>query len=386
MLHLPDSGAYGRAWRQQAIPEAVSTRARPQRFRGAALLLIGWALGGHAAAQDVRAYLEAPIEPRSGTSCPAPESYSPLRPDPEGVPTVVGLALMFQDISRLNDVDQTLSADVYVMARWRDPRLADPTRGNGSAVCPLPGKDLWMPLIEPDNLRSRQTYYDLHFLVDANGTITLTRRLLVEVANVLDLHDFPFDRHRFRITLWPTVSRADEVVFHPLSEWVAVTRTLSVQGWEVGAPAASATESQRLGRTGVYSRYDVEIDLVRNWGHYALKLGVPLLLIVLMAYTVYFIPPTAVAQQVGVGMTAMLTLVAYMLSLGASLPKISYLTRADQLFVGCAILVFIGLIKAILTTVWVHREATGVIRRVDRAGRWLYPAAVALVVLNALVV
>jgi hypothetical protein len=351
------------------------------------LVLGFWSQSSQAQApeQEVSQYLDTRLNARSGVSCPSPELYSPLRPDPEGQPTVVGMALMFQDISRLSDVDQTMSADVYIAVRWRDPRLADPSRGEGSADCPDPGKQLWTPLVEPENLRSRQLFYDKRFLVDANGTVTLTRRILVEIANPLDLHDFPFDKHQFRITLWPAVSRTDEVVFHSLDSWLSINPDLSLLGWQVGAPAASVRESTRMGRGGTYSRYDVTIEFTRDWGYYALKLGVPLILIVLMAYTVYYIPPSAVAQQVGVGMTSMLTLVAYMLALGNSLPKISYLTRMDQLFVGCAVLVFLGLIKAILTTRWVQQEATHVIETVDRLGRWLYPIALLLVMLTALV-
>ena len=158
---------------------------------------------------------------------------------------------------------------------------------------------------------------------------------------------------------------------------------LSLLGWKVGAPTASVQEGNRPGRMGVFSQFSVVIELVRDWGYYAWKLGVPPFLIVLMAYTVYFIPPSGVAQQVGVGMTSMLTLIAYMLALGTSLPKISYLTKADKLFVGCAFLVFLGLLKAILTTVWVQRDAKSIIRWTDRLGRWLYPVAVVLILLNA---
>ncbi len=355
----------------------------PSAWVLSALTVFAWTAGRSAEAQDARQYLEVPVDPRSGIPCPSPSLYSSLRPDPAGVPTVVGLTMMLQDISRFNDVEQTLTADLYVVARWRDPRLADPTRGTGSADCPVPGKELWMPRIEPENMRSRQLFYDQRFLVDANGTITLARRLLVEVANPLDLHDFPFDRHLFRITLWPTISRTDEVVFHPLHQRLTINQHLSLLGWNVGTPTASVQESNRVGRMGEFSQYDVDIELVRDWGYYAWKLGVPLFLIVLMAYTVYFIPPSGVAQQVGVGMTSMLTLIAYMLALGSSLPKISYLTRADRLFVGCSLLVFLGLLKAILTTVWVQRDAKSVIRWTDRLGRWFYPAAVLLIVLNA---
>jgi hypothetical protein len=350
------------------------------------VILLAWlTLAAGAEAQDVVRYLEAPVNPRSGVPCPSRELYSPLRPDPAGVPTVVALYMAFQDISRFNDTEQTMTADVYVAMRWRDPRLADPARGDGSADCPVPGKELWMPLIEPENLRSRQQFYEPRFLVDANGTITVLRRTLIEVANSLDLHEFPFDRHQFRITLWPSVSGVDELVFHPVGRGPAINRGRATMGWAVGNPTASVQESERVGRMGVYSRYDLVIELTRDWGYYAWKLGVPLLLIVLMAYTVYFIPPTNVAQQVAVGMTSMLTLVAYMLALGNSLPKISYLTRADKLFVGCAFLVFLGLLKAILTTVLVQRETKEAVRRIDRFGRWAYPAVLLVVILIALV-
>jgi hypothetical protein len=351
------------------------------------LMVLSCAPVGSLDAQDVRQYLEAPVNPRSGVSCPSPSQYSPLRPDPPGVPTVVGLAVMFQDIPQFNDVAQTMTADAYIFARWRDPRLADPSRGDSSADCPVPaGKELWMPVIEPENMRSRQLFYDQRFLVDGSGTVTLMRRVLVEIANPLDLHDFPFDRHLFRITLWPTISRADEVVFHPLNQWLTINRDLSLLGWQVGAPAASVHESNRVGRLGSFSRYDVVIELVRDWSYYAWKLGVPLFLIVMMAYAVYFIPPSGAAQQLAVGMTSMLTLIAFMLTLGSSLPKISYLTRGDKFFVGCSLIVFLGLLKAILTIVWVQRDAKAVIRWTDRLGRLFYPLAVLLILLYSILI
>jgi len=348
-----------------------------------AVLLAACALAIRAEARDIREDLEAPVNPRSGIPCPSPELYSPLRPDPAHGPTVVGLDMVFMDISRLDDVEQTLTADVYVILRWRDARLADPARGDGAAVCPDPGNALWMPLVEPENLRSRQVFYDRRFLVDADGTVTLARRFLIEVANALDLHEFPFDRHPFRITLWPVLSGTEEVVFHPLRRQPRVNPGRSVLGWDVGVPTAGTETADRFGR-GRFSRYDVVIELTRQWHFYALKLGVPLLLIVLMAYSVYFIPPANIAQQVAVGMTSMLTLIAYMLALGGSLPRISYLTRADRLFVGCAILVFLGLVKAILTAIWVDAKAHAVVGRVDRLGRWLYPTALLLVTVAAL--
>jgi hypothetical protein len=106
----------------------------------------------------------------------------------------------------------------------------------------------------------------------------------------------------------------------------------------------------------------------------------------MMAYCVYFIPSSAVAQQMGLGMTAVLTLIAYMLALSSSLPKISYLTRADRLFVGSAALVFLGLLKAVVTIAWSQRRDQAIIERIDRFGRWIYPVAITVNVIIALLI
>jgi hypothetical protein len=133
-------------------------------------------------AQDIISDLETITTPRSGIACPSVDRYSPIRPDPPGTPTTVGIGLFLNDISNLNDLDQTLDADVWVVVRWRDTRLADATRGDNAAECPPPEGGLWMPSIEPENLRSRQQFYQPRFVVDGRGVVTYARRLLVTIS------------------------------------------------------------------------------------------------------------------------------------------------------------------------------------------------------------
>ncbi len=341
------------------------------------------ALLGVAAAQavaaeppaDLVADLERPATPRSGAPCPAESAYSPVRPDAAAGPTVVALGVYFQDVAALNDVDQTLDADVYVLTRWRDPRLADPARGDAAAECPVPAGRLWMPAIEPENLRGRQSFYRERFLVDGRGVVTYAQRLWVKLSYPLDFRDFPLDRHRWTVTLWPVLARADEVVFTPLKRATGMADRLSIQGWRIDGPHAEASTGPRPARAGTYTRLDVELGLARNWAYHAWKLGVPLTLIVLMAYGVYFIPATALPQQIGLGTTAMLTLIAYMLTLGSTLPRISYLTRADRFFVGSAILVFLGLVKAVAAAAAGQGPRAQALERANRWGRWVFPVA-----------
>ena len=350
-------------------------------MRSVLALLASLSAGGVAAAAadlppaDVVADLERQVVTRSGGACPDASAYSLTRPDAAAGPTVVGLGIFFQDVASLSDVDQTLDADVYVIARWRDPRLRDAGRGDAAFECPAPEGRLWTPTIEPENLRSRQAFYPVRFLVDGRGVVTYARRLWVKLSYPLDFRDFPLDRHRWRVTLWPVVSQTDEVVFHALPRATAMSEPLSIQGWRVANPQARASAGTRAARSGSFARFDVELGLQRDWSYHAWKLGVPLTLIVLMAYGVYFIPSSAVPQQIGLGMTSMLTLIAYMLTLGGSLPRISYLTRADRFFVGSAVLVFLGLMKAVAAISLAQGSHASLVDRLTRWGRWTFPFA-----------
>jgi len=326
-------------------------------------------------AADLVADLERQSGTRSGAACPDGSLYSLERPGPAGEPTVVALGMFFQDVASLSDVDQTLDADVLVVARWRDPRLADPGRGKASVECPVPEGRLWIPALEPENLRGRQAFYPARFLLDGKGVATYARRLWVKLSYPLDFRDFPLDRHRWKVTLWPVLSRTDEIVFHPLQRFTGIDEQLSIQGWLVERPRAQTSTGPRVGRAGTFARFDVLLGLDRDWSYHAWKLGVPLTLIVLMAYGVYFIPTSAVPQQIGLGMTSMLTLIAYMLALGGTLPRIPYLTRADRFFLGSAALVFLGLVKALASISLAQGPHAQMLERLNRWGRVVFPLA-----------
>jgi len=335
-------------------------------------------------AGDLVTHLEREIVTSAAASCPDPSLYSLVRPDATAGPTMVALGVFFQDLAALNDADQTLDIDVYIFARWRDPRLSDTSRGMAAADCPVPTGRLWMPQLEPERLRSRQAFYPDRFLVDAHGIVTLMRRMWAKVSYPLDFHDFPFDRHHWTMTVWPVDSRADELTFLALSRMSGRSARLSLQGWRVGQPHVEASTATRDQRSGTFARFDVILDLARDWSYFAWKLGLPLTLIVLMAYGVYYIPATAVPPQIVLGTTSMLTVIAYMLTLGNSLPRIAYLTRADRFFVGSAVLVFVGLLKAVATLALAQGAHAGMIARADRVGRWLYPLAVLANLLTAM--
>ena len=53
-------------------------------------------------------------------------------------------------------------------------------------------------------------------------------------------------------------------------------------------------------------------------------------LIVMMSWVVFWIDPAKFGPQIGLSVTAMLTLIAFQFTLTTSLPKVGYFTVLDQ--------------------------------------------------------
>jgi cadmium resistance protein CadD (predicted permease) len=69
----------------------------------------------------------------------------------------------------------------------------------------------------------------------------------------------------------------------------------------------------------------------------------------------------------------MLTLIAFRLALGSSLPPIPYLTEFDLFTVGATVLVFAALAQAVVTTALWERERKPLAQRLNHISRVLFP-------------
>ena len=311
---------------------------------------------------------------KGGTSapCPSPDLYSAERPDLPGVPTRVGVGLFFEDIFALRDTEQTFTADVWLALRWQDPRLADPSRGDAWAKCEPPPNTVWMPKFRIKNLREVKQEEDDIVLIDAEGYILLFRSMHVTVFTPLDLREFPFDSQVLSLSV-ASLLGSDEVVFEVLESLVGQQQEASVTSWTLSAPQARI--ENRYGKVSRINRTDFTCDIEarREPGFFTRKLIIPLTLIVFMAWAIFWIKPAMTAPQMGVGTTAMLTLIAYHFALSGFLPRISYLTRADSFLLWSLILVFTALMEAIATAALVNFGKEELALKMDKVFRVGYP-------------
>ncbi len=325
-------------------------------------------------------------------AAPAPEGLHGLsRPNAEAGPTRVSVAVWVANIDKIDSVAQTFSAHMFLAARWQDPRLA---HQESQGTIQLSLDDVWRPPFAIANAASfiRHTLPEV-VEVDPEGNVTYRQGFIGTFAQPLDLRNFPFDEQVFRVHgVVPGYSPAelelvpDETfVDAGMREAAGIAEDITLPDWKITRWTAGPRPYEAVPWVET-AGYAFEFEAARSSAHYVLKVILPLVLIVMMSWTVFWIDPENAGSQISVAVTSMLTLIAYRFAVGGEVPRIPYMTRLDTFILASTVLVFLSLVQVMITTRLARREQIALARRIDRWSRALVPLAFAAVTLLSLTV
>lgn len=310
--------------------------------------------------------------------------YDPnVRPDSEGIPTDVRIGIFVADIDNVDNLDQSFRTDFFTVVQWEDPRLARIVQAAGSTRCRFSREKVWYPQLVVFNQRSILRQLPDRVSVDTQGNVLYVQRILGSLRSPFDLRSFPLDRQKLPITVISIEYGPDQVNLdfdtgapghaHDFMHagWIVAQETHEVGTLDTRSGDPSA-ESER------FVRFDYELHVRRELGYYLWKVIGPLSFIVLMSYAVFWIDPGMAARQIGLASTSILTLVAFLFSLNAILPPLSYLTRMDVFLFASLALAFLAFAEAVVTAVLHASDRKSLALSMDRRARWLFPSAFGL--------
>jgi hypothetical protein len=127
-----------------------------------------------------------------------------------------------------------------------------------------------------------------------------------------------------------------------------------------------------------------EIAVERRYGFYLWKVFLPLLLMVIMSWSVFWFDPPEVSSQVTIAVTTILTIIAFALAISLTLPRVPYLTFADAFFLTCYIFAFVTMVEVTTVHIAYRNERRKVAAKIRGTARWLVPAA--FVVINSILI
>jgi len=319
---------------------------------------------------------------RATPSATASEAFLLGPPNGDG-PVVVQASFQLRDINDIDDAAETFEFGGVLELTWRDERQAfDP------AVAGVDEKiyqgayqfneisPAWFPQVVLVNESGLFEKHGVILRVQPDGTSTLVEAVNAAAEADLDLRRYPFDRHRLDATFEVLGADDSEVVLQ------AASAPAGPSDHEVHAPqwtltnVSTSTQDRGVsyaGRRGVASTFVVSMDVERESFFVVRLVVVPLMLIVMLSWSVFWMESSSLGDRISVSFIGILTSVAYQIVVSEIQPDISYMTLMHgflnlSLFIMCATVV-VNLVVGALD----RRGRIDAGDLVDRRCRWIFP-------------
>lgn len=233
-------------------------------------------------------------------------------------------------INNLEDIDLTTnsySVDLYLWLRWTDPKI-DPAASIEA-----------MNTVHGDDAVEIRRLFD-EPLDMPDGSKYMTFRVQGAFNSKMDLAKYPFDVQKLSMEFEDSTNDGNVLEYVPDTNPITISDNLTLPGYIVGRPSATSaihpypTNFGDLAAAGnpSYSRITITLPVTRNVLPSVVKIIVPIFIVVLITSLVFLLPARMEDARVGIGITAMLTMVALQWTTTSTLPNVSYLMMIDLVY------------------------------------------------------
>ena len=309
---------------------------------------------------------EAPAA-ETAASCELPKINLSERPNVAGEPTRVSLGLILVDVTEIDDVRQQFFSDFAVFQTWADPRLKE------LGGCRFDVSTIWSPELAFMNSGRILPALSARATVGPQGEVRYIQRYRGSLSFRHALHEFPFDKHTIRIGMIPV--RVDRHAYDLVVDQDLISRVpdLTILDWTLGDVSGRIGQTTHIVTGDIVNVFYFEIPATRLYQYYIWKVLMPLMLIVAMSWSVFWINPAKFGPQIGMSATSMLTLIAFQFAMASVLPPLSYFTLLDWFITAATGVVFVALVESLTTSYLVSMGRSELALKMDRVCRWAFP-------------
>lgn len=128
------------------------------------------------------------------------------------------------------------------------------------------------------------------------------------------------------------------------------------------------------------SRVNVVTMIDRSFLPYISKLIIPIVIILLLVYFVFFLPADKLDIAAGLTVTSLLSAIAFQTAISGDIPEIGYITYVDKVFYTCYALIALAMAESVVTYYMDARQTERDVvlaQRIDYAFRFLFPLSFA---------
>lgn len=308
-----------------------------------------------------------------------------ILPPDQDAPVAVTVGVHVHEVTNIQLREQNFTSLIHLSLSWNDPRLAFSVADVGTDKLHFTEKttqrvldDIWYPSVVvanaitvPANPRSLLT-------VHADGEVWLDSEISVTAQYHANMRTFPFDQQTLEIILAPFNPRDHVIDLKPRPLPSASVEAVGVPVGYQPSGAAFGRQERSLFDEGAQPVLVFGFDIQRESRHYLWRFMAPIVALVFISYTTFWMRDTQLHDRLKVIAISVLAIVTFMLVVNRDLPRVPYLTTLGLFYVFMWILPAIAIVQAMFVS---HFQATNRPERAarwDQHMRWLYPLLLVL--------
>jgi hypothetical protein len=300
----------------------------------------------------------------------------PMTPPSADRPTGVEINLQITELSDINALASTFRFEGYGDFRWCDPRFAFDAETEGHDVRRFFGTTgsypVWSVDLSIANGVGATEVTRRLIEIHPDGSIRVSGYFNSVVAAPFDLRLFPFDHQALEIRIESFTYNGEAIQLMTSRDHVSYGSDLFLPEWQIVEIDAHVEPVANLRDRVPFSRAVISLHLAREWEFYVYKLWIPLLLIVSLSWSPFWMRDETLANRIRISATAFLTIVAYQFANSGNLPKIAYLTLMDRLMIASFVLIALSALQSMLVAEFQEKNPGRAVA-LDRISRWLFP-------------
>jgi len=152
-------------------------------------------------------------------------------------------------------------------------------------------------------------------------------------SNNFNLRSFPFDRQTLKLTLYDDFYKLEKRLLfngaYTMRDLNYFIKNKKINGWDIIGGKLVNTTYQDPNDIEAGSAISLEIYIERKHGYYIFKVIFPILLILMVCWSVVWVDPRELESRLTITIVCLLSLIAYNFVIDSELPKLEYLTVLD---------------------------------------------------------
>ncbi|WP_421725140.1 hypothetical protein [Bauldia sp.] len=296
-------------------------------------------------------------------------------------PTLVLAGLHLHEITDVRLGEQEFTAIVTLTQHWNDPRLRfEPFGGSNKLEFQEETarevlNNIWSPAIMFYNAIGNNLVPNTLLTVYADGFVNLETQVTVRSSYEARFRSFPFDIQRFDVVLTIFGQRNDSFRLEPMwfTTWHDGAEIVPAD-YDIVDTTFSAGDIEFLEDT--YSpAITFSIDVERRGGYYLWRHFLPLIGVIILMWTVFFITRTSFHDRLKIISIAFLTVITLLLWVNRDLPRVPYLTTIG-IFYGLTAMMAVGaILESLMVNHYVQTDRMDRAFWLDRLSRYMFGVA-----------